>query len=194
MSQPLRKSSQVAKRYADSLLDLAQEKPGLETIDHDVRGLLDIIRQSKDLDRALGDPRIKTAEKKAVMRAITDKAKYNDILTGFIATIADNDRLDGLRPILEAVIDEIKKRRGEIDAEVIVANDLDDNHQASLKKAMVKSFGSKVNLTVKKDETLLGGVVLKVGSLMVDDSVKNKLERLERQMISGQKATIKEVA
>lgn len=194
MSQPLRKSSQVAKRYADSILDLAQEKPGLEAIDRDVRGLLDIIRQSEDLDRALGDPRIKTAEKKAVISAITDKAKYNDILTRFIATIADNDRLDGLRPILEAVIDEIKNRRGEIDAEVIVANDLDDKHQSSLKKAMVKSFGSKVNLTVKKDETLLGGLVLKVGSLMVDDSVKNKLERLERQMISGQQATIKEVA
>lgn len=196
MSQTIRKSSQVAKRYANSLLDLTEEKPGLETIKEDVEKLVSVLGKSDELSRAIKDPRIKQSDKKAVVQAIAEKIKIDKSLVGFLDAIAENNRLKDLLPVLQAVLEEVKARRGIVDAHVVVANNFDQKYEADLKKTLVKSFGTNINLSVEQDESLLGGIVLKVGSVMVDDSVKNKLLRLERQMISGQtpKQQIKEVA
>lgn len=196
MSQTIRKSSPVAHRYANSLLDLTEEKPGLEAVKNDIEGLLDLIKGSRELRQTIKDPRIKKSDKKSVLEQISKKAGFNESMNGFLNAVAENGRFPDLVPILEAVLDEIKVRRGIVDAHVVVANDINDAAETKLKKALVKSFGANINLSVEKDETLLGGLVLKVGSIMVDDSVKNKLQRLERQMISGQnsKQQIKEVA
>lgn len=196
MSQTIRKSSQVAKRYANSLLDLTEEKPGLETVKEDVEKLVSILSKSEELARAIKDPRIKQSDKKAVVQAIAEKIKIDKSLVGFLNAIAENKRLKDLLPVLEAVLEEVKGRRGIVDAHVVVANNFDQKYETDLKKSLIKSFGTNINLSIEKDESLLGGLVLKVGSVMVDDSVKNKLLRLERQMISGQtpKQQIKEVA
>ena len=96
MSQKIRKSSQIARRYAESLLDLAQDKPGLEVVSKDFQGLLDILKGSEELSRAIADPRIKTSEKKAVLEDIAERAKYDTIVPTFIAVVAESDRLTNL--------------------------------------------------------------------------------------------------
>lgn len=195
MSERVRKSSQIAKRYASSLLDLAEKKPGFETVENDVNSLLEVISGSDDLARAISDPRIKTHTKKAFIAEIIKRLRLHTIILNFINALAENNRLSHLKPILEAVLEEVKTRRGIIEAEIMAAQDISDEQRDLLKKSIVKSFGSNVNLTIIKDETLLGGLIVKIGSVMVDDSVKNKLARLEKQMITGHNLqTVKEVA
>ena len=188
MTQTIRKSSLIARRYADSLLDLAEDSPGLEAIDTEIRDLLEVIDSSADLRKVLKDPRIKTSDKKAVLNDLAKRLKSNDIIIRFISVLADNDRLSSAGPIFEAVCEGVKTRRGIIDAHVKVSGKLKKSQEDNLKKSLIKTLGAEVRLHTEIDETLLGGMVLLVKSFMVDDSVKNKLERLERKMITGNKS------
>ena len=188
MTQTIRKSSLIARRYADSLLDLAEDSPGLEAIDTEIRDLLEVIDSSADLRKVLKDPRIKTSDKKAVLNDLAKRLKSNDIIIRFISVLADNDRLSSAGPIFEAVCEGVKTRRGIIDAHVKVSGKLKKSQEDNLKKSLITTLGAEVRLHTEIDETLLGGMVLLVKSFMVDDSVKNKLERLERKMITGNKS------
>ena len=185
LSQHIHRSSPLETRYADSLLDLAKEKPGYETIDKDVKGLLEILRESADLKVVIDDPRIQLQSKKQVLANICETASYHSIIASFVEAIADNGRLEILESILKAVVEQIKKHRGVVDAQLVVANDLDKKSIESLKRSLVKSLGKDVQLHTQTDKEIMGGLILEVGALRIDDSVQGKLIRLEREIVNG---------
>lgn len=174
--------SDLAGRYASALLDLADEKKALDQVSADLQTLRSMIAESGDLRRLLGSPVITREEQRKAMAALMDKAGIGDIARNFVLVVARNHRLFALSAMIDAYLAELARRRGEITAEVTSARTLSDSQQAALLETLRASVGNKVQLDLKVDPALIGGLVVKVGSRMIDSSLRSKLQRLQLAM------------
>ncbi len=178
-------SGAAALRYATALVDTAVEAGPLDAIEQDLKDLEGMLRASPDLQDLIRSPLIKRATQRDAMIAIAEKAKFNSLTRNFLALLAENHRLNIVSAITCAVKTDIARRRGEVSANVQAAFALSDVQTKALKDALGKATGKNITLNVEIDRDLIGGMVVTVGSQMIDDSVKRKLERLERAMKSS---------
>jgi F-type H+-transporting ATPase subunit delta len=174
--------SDLAGRYAAALLDLADEKKALDQVSADLATLRSMIAESADLRRMLNSPVITRDEQRKAMTALMDKAAIGDLTQRFVLVVARNHRLFALPAMIEAYLSELARRRGEITAEVTSARSLSDAQQSALLEALRSAVGGKVQLDLKVDPALIGGLVVKVGSRMIDSSLRSKLQRLQLAM------------
>nr|WP_227010128.1 F0F1 ATP synthase subunit delta [Pelagibius marinus] len=174
--------SDLAGRYASALLDLADEQKALDQVADDLKALRSLIAESEDLRRLLDSPVFSREEQRKAMTALMEKIGTGELTRHFVLVVADNHRLFALPAMIEAYLAELAQRRGEITAEVTAARNLSDAQQAALLEALRSSVGSKVQLDLKVDPALIGGLVVKVGSRMIDSSLRSKLQRLQLAM------------
>ncbi len=174
--------SDLAGRYASALLDLADEQKALDQVADDLKALRSLIAESEDLRRLLDSPVFSREEQRKAMAALMEKAGTGELTRRFVLVVADNHRLFALPAMIEAYLSELAQRRGEITAEVTAARNLSDAQQAALLEALRASVGSKVQIDLKVDPALIGGLVVKVGSRMIDSSLRSKLQRLQLAM------------
>lgn len=172
----------LAGRYALALFDLADEAKSLDAVAENLRELKKLIEESSDLQNLIRSPLYGREQQAKAMQAVLDKAGVDDLTRRFILVIAQNRRLFALSEIIEAYLAELAHRRGEISADVTAATSLTKTQEKALLDTIAKSVGGKVQLNVKVDPDLLGGLIVKVGSRMVDTSIKNKLQRLQFAM------------
>ena len=174
--------SDLAGRYAAALLDLADEQKALDQVSGDLQTLRSMISESEDLRRMLHSPVITRDEQRRAMAAIMEKAGIGALTNRFVLVVANNHRLFALPAMIEAYLAELAHRRGEITAEVTAARSLSDAQQAALLETLRGTVGGKVQLDLKVDPALIGGLVVKVGSRMIDSSLRSKLKRLQLAM------------
>ncbi len=174
--------SGVAGRYALAMLELADEKKQLDAVADDLRGLLATIEESEDLRRLISSPLFTRAEQSKAMATILDRAGTGELTRRFVLLVADNRRLFALPRMIRAYLAELSRRRGEITAEVTSAVALDDSQHAALVEALRAKVGGKVQVEVKIDSSLIGGLIVRVGSRMIDNSLRSKLQRLQLAM------------
>jgi F-type H+-transporting ATPase subunit delta len=174
--------SDLAGRYASALLDLADEQKALDQVADDLKALRSLIAESEDLRRLLDSPVFSREEQRKAMTALMEKAETGELTRRFVLVVADNHRLFALPAMIEAYLSELAQRRGEITAEVTAARNLSDAQQAALLEALRTTVGSKVQVDLKVDPALIGGLVVKVGSRMIDSSLRSKLQRLQLAM------------
>ncbi|MEO3428156.1 F0F1 ATP synthase subunit delta [Pelagibius sp. CAU 1746] len=174
--------SDLAGRYASALLDLADEQKLLDQVADDLKALRSLIAESEDLRRLLDSPVFSREEQRKAMTALMERAGIGELTRRFVLVVADNHRLFALPAMIEAYLSELAQRRGEITAEVTAARNLSDAQQAALLEALRSAVGSKVQLDLKVDPALIGGLVVKVGSRMIDSSLRSKLQRLQLAM------------
>ncbi len=174
--------SDLAGRYASALLDLADERKALDEVADDLKTLRTLIAESEDLRRLLDSPVFSRDEQRKAMTALMEKAEIGELTRRFVLVVADNHRLFALSAMVEAYLSELARRRGEITAEVTAARNLSDAQQTALLEALRSAVGSKVQLDLKIDPALIGGLVVKVGSRMIDSSLRSKLQRLQLAM------------
>lgn len=174
--------SNLAGRYAAALLDLADERKALDEVADDLKTLRSLIAESEDLRRLLGSPIFSREEQSKAMAALMDKAGTAELTHRFVLVVADNHRLFALSAMIEAYLSELAQRRGEITAQVTAARSLSDAQQSALLEALRSAVGGKVQLDLKVDPALIGGLVVKVGSRMIDSSLRSKLQRLQLAM------------
>ena len=172
----------LARRYASALFELADEQKKLDEIASDLTGLKTIIAESDDLQAFLRSPLYGRDEQAKAMAALLEKVGSDDLTRRFVAVVAETRRLFALTAIIDAFLAELARRRGEVTAEVTSATELSDSQKDALAEAIGQSVGGKVNLDLKVDPSLLGGLVVKVGSRMFDSSLKRKLQRLQFAM------------
>src|SRR3546814_470100 len=151
-------------------------------VSSDLQGLRSMVAASSDLRRLLSSPVITREEQRRAMAAVLDKAGIGAITRNFVLVVAQNHRLFALPAMIEAYLAELARRRGEIAAKVTSARTLSDAQQAALLETLRASVGSKVQLDLKVDPALIGGLVVKVGSRMIDSSLRSKLQRLQLAM------------
>lgn len=181
-------SPAAARRYATAFIDTAHKGQSIDSVEKDVSDLLAMLKGSADLQTFVKSPLIKEAEQGAAIGAIADKAGFHKTTKNFLFTLVKNRRLGMLEQALKAVQHEIAKRRGEVEASVQAAHALSADQTKALQAAISKALGTNVAMNVSVNKDLIGGLVVQVGSTLVDASVKSKIERLSRAMMRGKAA------
>lgn len=172
----------VATRYALALFELADEKRKLDEVARDLRALDTIIDDSADLQRLLRNPVVSRADSGRAMAAILDRSDADPLTRNFIGLVAANRRLFALPAMTAAFLANLARRRGEVSAEVTSARELTETQAKSLEEALRSAVGGKVALSLKVNPGLVGGLVVRVGSRMIDSSLKSQLARLKLAM------------
>jgi F-type H+-transporting ATPase subunit delta len=166
-------------------MDLAQEQAVLENVARDLHDLAGMIRSSQDLALLIRSPLTGAARQEKALGALAEKAGFGALTRNFIGVLAQNRRLGALEDIIRAFEGELARRRGEVTAEVRTVQDLTPAQHKALAAALSRSAGSNVVLKASVDPDILGGMIVTIGSRMIDDSTRRKLERLKAAMKSG---------
>lgn len=170
-------------RYANALFELADEAGVLDTVAKDLDGVVALIEANPDLARLVASPAIPHAAQARAMQAVLAKAGASPLVQQFIGVVASNGRLFALTPIIAQFQQELAQSRGEVAAEVTSAIPLNQTLTRELRQSVAKMAGSKKTaLVLKVDPSLIGGLIVRVGSLMIDSSIKSKVNRLELTM------------
>lgn len=172
----------IAGRYAVALFDLADADKAHDKVAADLTGLKELIAQSADLRRLILSPAMRRSDQERAMAEILARAGVSDLTRRFVLVVARNRRLFVLPQMIDAFQAELARRRGEIAAEVTAPKTLSARQLAALDQTLQKVMGGKVRVDLKIDPSLLGGLVVKIGSRMVDSSLRTKLMKLEVAM------------
>jgi F-type H+-transporting ATPase subunit delta len=172
-------TSGVAGRYAAALFDLAREQGELDGVDQDLSKFQAMLDQSGDLKRLVNSPAFAAEDQDRALKAVMDWASVGATTSNFLRVVARNRRLFAAEDIIKSFRQQLAQHRGEIAAEVQSAFPLNDEQLAALKEKLKSSYGKDVRLNAKVDPSLLGGLVVKVGSRMFDSSLRTKLSNLK---------------
>ncbi|HLO78369.1 MAG TPA: F0F1 ATP synthase subunit delta [Magnetospirillum sp.] len=172
----------IAERYATALFDLAESQGALDQVAGDLKALKTMVRDSADLQRLLDSPVLTRAESGKAIAALAEAAKFAQLTANFLGLLAKNRRLFTLVGVIDAYLGRLAAKRGELSANVASAVPLSQAQQDALVSSLKSAFGGNVAVDVSVDPALLGGMVVKVGSRMVDSSLKTKLQHLKLAM------------
>lgn len=172
----------LAGRYASAVFELAQEEKSVEALEKDFAILKRMIGESADLARLVRAPVFSREEQKKGMEAILLRMEAAPLTCRFVLTIASKRRFFALSDIIKSFEALVAKQRGEVSAEVTSARPLNDAETAELKRILKAKLGREARLDARVDPGLLGGLVVKVGSRMIDSSLRTKLNGLRAAM------------
>lgn len=172
----------VAGRYASALFDLAREQAALDAVARDLDALEEMLAGSHELDRALKSPLVTATAKTGIARALGEKAGLNDLTVRFLGVLGEQDRLSELDGIVAGFKALLTEHRGEATVEVVSATPLSTEQAEAVRRMAADSLGRSIELRTAVDPELLGGLVLRIGSRMIDASLKTKLRHLELAM------------
>lgn len=169
----------VSGRYATALFGLAQEGGVTEAVAGDLSGLAAVIEQSEDLKNLIRNPLMSREDQTKGIVAIAEKFNFNALTVKFLGLVASKRRLFFLPQMLKDFAKLVSAARGEIDAEVTSAAPLSADKLELVETALTQTVGRDVKLRATVDESLLGGLVIKVGSRMIDNSLRTKIQNLK---------------
>lgn len=172
----------IAERYATALYELAEEQKALDKVAGDLEDLKATIVSSDDLRRLLRSPLIGRDAQGKAMDAILGKAQADDLTRRFVGVVIRNRRLFALEGIIDGYLSLLAERRGEVTAQVTSAAKLTEKQLKAVTDALRKVAGAKVRIDQRVDPGLIGGLIVKVGSRMIDSSLRTKLQRLQLSM------------
>jgi len=172
----------IARPYASALFDLAQDAKEIPGVEKALESLLKLINSSEEFAGFLRSPVISGDDKNAVVAAVIKKAKLKGLTANFLNLVAANQRLFALPAMINQFKALAAADRGEVHAEVTSAQPLSKAHQDSLAGALKKKIGKEVTLEQHVDPDLIGGLIVKVGSQMIDSSLKSKLTAMKIAM------------
>jgi F-type H+-transporting ATPase subunit delta len=175
-------SSSIATRYATAIFDLARDEKSLDVVDRDLTSLKAMVASSPDLARLVRAPVFSNEEQAAGLNAVLHRMEASPLTRRFLLLLAQKRRLFYLTDIIRAFHGMVARQRGEIEASVTSAHALGDAQIASLKQILKNKLGRDARLEMKVDPRLLGGLVVKVGSRMIDSSLRTKLDGLRAAM------------
>jgi F-type H+-transporting ATPase subunit delta len=172
----------LAGRYANAVFELAQDQKAVDAVSTDLAALRRAIETSPDLARLVRSPVFSAQDQAKALKAILETMGAHPLTAKFVLLLAQKRRLFALNQIIGAYEHLLAKSRGETEAEVTAARHLNDDEIAELKSVLKAKLGKEPRLHARIDPTLLGGLVVKVGSRMIDSSLRTKLDGLRAAM------------
>ncbi|MEO9873825.1 MAG: F0F1 ATP synthase subunit delta [Anderseniella sp.] len=182
MTAQEQKATGMPGRYATALFELAQESNSVSQVSADLDAFAAMLDSSEDLTRLVRSPVFGASEQIAALNAVFAQAGIKSIAANFIKLTADNRRLFAVKSMIGAFRSLVAEARGEIAAEVVSAEKLSAAQLSKLKAELKASVGSDVELATTVDPSILGGLIVRVGSRMVDNSLRTKLQNLKVSM------------
>ncbi|MGN6486257.1 MAG: F0F1 ATP synthase subunit delta [Devosia sp.] len=174
--------TQIARPYASALFDLAKADNSVAAVEQGLEQLVALAHESPDFSRFLRSPVINTEEKAVAIGALLERAKPHTTVGNFVRVVARNGRLFALPAIVSAFKQRAAESRGEVTADVTSAAPLTAAQVATLADTLKAKIGKSVTLNQHVDPSLIGGLVVKVGSQMIDSSLKTKLTAMKIAM------------
>ncbi len=185
MSDKNKFSDSSAKSYSQALYELASEDNKLNDVEEHTISIIKLISQSDDFNSLIKDPTNKQEDQLSVINIIFEKFNLNNLLKKFLNFLVIKRRFFYVEKILKDFLTICSKNRGEISAKLTVAKQLNENEINKIKNELSQNFGSDIKLNYNYDPNLIGGLIMQVGSVMIDTSIKNKLQKIENKMIEA---------
>ncbi len=178
--------AEISQPYAQALMSVARSHDLTEQVGEDVRSLLNLLRSSEQLRNFFANPFIKAEDKKAVLRQIIGETTVQPYLRNFLMLVVDRGRILLLEGIAEQYLTLLRQLNQTVLAEVISAVELTEaQQQAVQEKVKTMTNAHQIELDTKLDPELIGGVIIKVGSQVIDASLRGQLRRLSLRLSSG---------
>ena len=174
-----------ADRYSLALYELASENNVLSQVEDQSLSILSLISSSKDFFNLIKDPTSNQEDLLKVLDNISNDNKFEDLLKNFLSFLITKRRFFYVEQILKSFIETCSKKRGELKAVLKSAKELSSDEISKITDELTKNFSSKIKLNYNHDQSLIGGLIVQVGSTMVDTSIKNKLQQIENRMIEA---------
>ena len=182
MSETAGISTGIAQRYATAIFDIAKEDKTIKAIEADVATLETAIRESDDLRTLLNSPLYSREEQGAAIKAVAEKMELSATTANVLGLLASKRRLFVLPQLVRVLQERLAEERGEVTAEVTTAKALTKAQSDKLAKTLKAQVGKSVTIKETVDESIIGGLIVKVGSKMIDTSIASKLNALQNTM------------
>jgi len=174
--------SGVAGRYATALFELALESKAIDQVQADLKAFDALVASSDDLKRLVKSPVFGAEEQAKALAAVLDKAGIKGIAANFLRVVTGNRRLFAVGQMIRGFNGLVAKHKGEVTAQVTVAEALNDARMKDIKDALKGVTGKDVNVDVTVDPSIIGGLKVKLGSRMIDASLRTKLNSIKFAM------------
>jgi len=178
-------SNTTSKSYALALYELSKENSNLDQVEEEVKSFNKLLTESPDFKEIILSPTVAKEEKQNVIFAIADKNNFSQIFKNFLGFIASKNRLFFLSQIITSFINLVSDSKGELKAKLISSKQLSTEEQKKIQIELSQDFKSPLNIEYKYDPDLVGGLIVQVGSIMIDTSIKTKLKKLETNMLEA---------
>ena len=175
-------SQSIAGRYAQAVFDIAKEDGGLDALAQQTEDLGSALKDSADLRALISSPIYTRDDQSRAIAALSQRMGLSPVLANTLQLMARNRRLFVLPQLARQLQALIAEERGEVTAEVTSAVALTDDQQTRLRDTLAQKSGKKVKLNTRVDEALIGGMIVKLGSQMIDSSIRSKLASLQNAM------------
>jgi F-type H+-transporting ATPase subunit delta len=172
----------MAGRYATALFELALEKGAVDSVLDDLKRFDALLDESADLTRLVRSPVFTADVQSRALAAVLDMAEIGGLAAQFLKVVTSNRRLFAVRSIVKAYVALVARHKGEVTAHVTVAELLSEAHREQIRNTLNAVTGKDVRVDVKVDPSIIGGLVVKLGSRMVDTSLRTKLNALKHAM------------
>ena len=175
-------TASLAGRYASALFDLASEAGTVTAVEGDLDRLDQAVRESADFASLIRNPQISRGDAAKAIEAVAVVLGCSDLTRKFLGVLAGNRRLASLPDMVRAFFAIAAAQRGEVSAEVTTAHALDDTQLTQLAEKLKIREGRSVKLRTRVDPEILGGLVVRIGSQMIDSSIRTRLNSLSQAM------------
>ena len=176
-------SSETASRYALALYELAKENSELEVVEKNVSDILEIYNTSEDLKNFIKNPTQSQLSQLEIINKISSQMHLTKIITNFLGVLINKRRIFFINKIFLSFLSLASKKRGELSASLTSSKNLTKEELENLKQSLSQTMNSSIVLDYKIDESLIGGLKMQIGSLMIDTSIKNKLNKYKQIML-----------
>ena len=178
-------SNSTSKSYATALYELSKENSELDKVENGMKSLNKLLNESSDFKEMILSPTVAKEDKKNVIFAIADQNNFSQILKKFLGFLAIKNRLFFLDKIIESFLNLISNNKGELKAKLVSSKKLSLEEQKKIQNELSKDFKSPLNINFEYDPDLIAGLIIQIGSVMVDTSIRTKLKKLEKNMVEA---------
>ena len=182
MASQLSSGDLISDRYASALYELASEKKLVDVVLDDLLFIQSMIKNNKDLKLVIKSPLIKSNDKLEILQNILKSKNQNELSSTFIKVLSKNKRFQKTVDIISQFKNINAQKRGDVLADITSAEKLSNEQQDNIKEQLRTILGDKLSLSYKVDEQIIGGLIIKVGSKMIDTSLSNKINKLKIAM------------
>ncbi len=178
-------SNSTSKSYAIALYELSKESSELDKVENEMKSLNKLLSESSDFKEMTLSPTVTKEDKKNVIFAIADQNNFSQVLKKFLGFIAEKNRLFFLEKIIDSFLNLVSDAKGELKAKLISSTKLSLEEQKKIQAELSKDFKSTLNINYEYNPDLIAGLIIQIGSIMVDTSIKTKLNKLEKNMLEA---------
>jgi|TARA_B100001029_G_scaffold148960_1_gene130416 F-type H+-transporting ATPase subunit delta len=182
MASKISSGDLISERYGSALYDLASEKKCIDSILNDFEVAEKVLKESSELRQVIRSPLVNSDEKLNILLKIFSQSNLHDLTTTFLKVLSDNKRISNLISIILQFKKINSEKRGDITADITSADELSEDEKNNITNQLKNSLGQKLSLNFDVDKDIIGGLIVRVGSKMIDTSILNKINKLKIAM------------